>query len=236
MDVVNKVLLDFKFIRLGECNCNYKVILGVPGCGKSSCIRTILSLDSRFIAITFGVPDPFNTSGRRIISPKEYAARQSEGKFLLIDEFQSSDISGLSPLAVFGDICQFTDPNITPPLASWHKTLSHRVSASASLYLRKLGFEIFSDREGSLTFGGLYVAELVGTVICYCDKVSELLRAHGVEHHTLESCRGKEFDSVTLCLHDSTIPREDLGKFYLCFTRSRGSLLCLTPDAVEPST
>lgn len=236
MDVVNKVLLDFKFVRLGDSNRDYKVVLGVPGCGKSSCIRKILSLDSRFIALTFGAPDPFNTTGKRIIGYSEFTARRDEGKLLLIDEFQNGDISNLAPLVVFGDICQFTDPHIAPPLASWHKTLSHRVSSATCTFLRKLGFEIHSDQAGTLTFGGLYEAELTGAVICYCDKVSKLLEAHSVGHHDLESCRGKEFDSVTLCLYDSTISFEDLGKFYLCFTRSRGDLLCLTPDAIEPST
>ena len=103
-------------------------------------------------------------------------------------------------------------------------------------FLRDFGFEITSSVPGDLLFGGLYEKELLGVVITYCSQVSTLLRAHGVDHYTLANCRGSEFASVTLCLSDHVVNKNDLSKFYVCATRSRGDLLILTPDASEPST
>lgn len=235
MDVFCKVLIECGFSRLEGSGNKCKVVLGVPGCGKSSCIRRLINLDSRFIAATFGSPDPLNVTGRRIRAVSELAVLDCAGKFLLLDEFQQGDFEELKPFALFGDVCQFFDSTRAYPVADWCKTVSHRVNKSTCDYLQRFGFEITSSVQGELTFGGLYEKELQGTVITYCTKVSDLLGAHRVEHYTLENCRGSEFAEVSLCLSDSEIHKEDLAKFYVCATRSRGSLLILTPDASKPS-
>nr|BAA01932.1 ORF(II) [Garlic latent virus] len=236
MDVFCKVLIECGFHRL-ECTGNKcKVVLGVPGCGKSSCIRKLINLDSRFIAATFGAPDPLNVTGRRIHSVGELAKIDCTGKFLLLDEFQQGGFEELKPFALFGDVCQFFDSDRPCPIADWCKTLSHRVNKPTCDFLREFGFEITSSKEGTLVFGGLYEEELLGVVITYCSQVSNLLKAHQVDHFTLASCRGSEFPKVCLCLSDSIIQREDLAKFYVCATRSRGDLLILTPDASKPTT
>nr|QYF50189.1 MAG: TGB1 protein [Henan betaflexivirus 9] len=236
MDVFCKVLIECGFNRLENSNNKCKVVLGVPGCGKSSCIRKIISLDSRFIAATFGAPDPLNVTGRRILSVTELATLDYTGKYLLLDEFQQGEFEELKPFAVFGDVCQFFDSTRPCPLADWSKSVSHRVNKLTCDFLRDFGFEITSSVQGNLTFGGLYQEELQGTVITYCSQVSALLKAHGVEHHTLENCRGSEFSQVCLCLSDSVVTREDLAKFYVCATRSRGDLFILTPDASKPTS
>nr|QED43642.1 TGB1 [Garlic latent virus] len=236
MDVFCKVLIEFGFSRLEGSSNKCKVVLGVPGCGKSSCIRKLINLDSRFIAATFGAPDPLNVTGRRIRAVSELVSFDYTGKFLLLDEFQQGNYEELNPFALFGDVCQFFDSTRPCPVSDWCKTVSHRVNEKTCDFLRTFGFEITSRVQGSLTFGGLYEEELQGVVITYCTKVSALLRAHQVEHHTLASCRGSEYPNVSLCLSDSVVHREDLAKFYVCATRSRGDLLVLTPDASKPST
>nr|BAZ96204.1 TGB1 [Shallot latent virus] len=236
MDVFCKVLIECGFSRIDGSGNKCKIVLGVPGCGKSSCIRKLLNLDSRFIAATFGTPDPLNVTGRRIRAITELATLDCTGKFLLIDEFQQGDFEELKPFALFGDVCQFFDSTKPYPIADWYKTVSHRVNKLTCDFLRNFGFEINSSVQGNLTFRGLYEEELKGVVITYCTQVSALLKAHQVEHHTLASCRGSEFPNVSLCLSDSVVHREDLAKFYVCATRSTGDLLILTPDASKPST
>ena len=235
MDVFCKVLIECGFCRIEGSGNKCKIVLGVPGCGKSSCIRKLINLDSRFIAATFGTPDPLNVTGRRIRAITELTPSDCTDKLLLIDEFQQGDCEEFKPFALFGDVCQFFDSTRPYPIADWHKVVSHRVNKDTCDFLRKFGFEITSCVPGALTFGGLYEKELQGTVITYCSQVSALLSAHSVEHLTLADCRGSEFASVTLCLSDSLVHRKDLSKFYVCATRSCGDLLVLTPDASEPS-
>lgn len=235
MDVLCKVLVECGFSRLEGSSNKVKVILGVPGCGKSSCIRKLINLDSRFIAATFGVPDPFNVTGRRIRAVTELSTIDCTNKLLLLDEFQRGEYEDLKPFALFGDVCQFFDFTKAYPVADWCKTVSHRVNEKTCNYLREFGFEINSKIPGELNFGGLYSEELQGAVITYCTQVSALLKAHLVEHHTIEDCRGSEFPSVSLCLSDSAIHKDDLAKFYVCATRSCGNLLILTPDASKPT-
>lgn len=236
MDVFCKVLIECGFNRLEGSGNKCKVVLGVPGCGKSSCIRKLINLDSRFIAATFGTPDPLNVTGRRIRAISELTTSDCSGKFLLLDEFQQGDYETLEPFALFGDVCQFFDSTKPYPIADWCKKVSHRVNKSTCDFLQRFGFEITSSVPGALIFGGLYEKELQGAVITFCSKVSTLLSAHTVEHYTISDCRGSEFPNVTLCLSDSVVHKEDLAKFYVCSTRSRGDLLILTPDASEPST
>ena len=236
MDVFCKVLIECGFSRIDGSGNKCKVVLGVPGCGKSSCIRKLINLDSRFIAATFGAPDPLNVTGRRIRAVSELTTSDCAEKYLLLDEFQLGDYEVFKPFALFGDICQFFDSTKPYPIADWHKVVSHRVNKNTCDFLRRFAFEITSDVPGDLTFGGLYERDLRGTVITFCSQVSTLLRAHGVEHFTLNDCRGSEFTEVTLCLSDSVVHKNDLAKFYVCATRSSGNLLILTPDASEPTT
>nr|QED43786.1 TGB1 [Garlic latent virus] len=236
MDVFCKVLIECGFSRLEGSSNKCKIVLGVPGCGKSSCIRKLINLDSRFIAATFGTPDLLNVTGRRIRAVTELSTTDLNGKLLLLDEFQQGDCEELKPFALFGDVCQFFDSTKPYPVADWCKTVSHRVNKFTCDFLRNFGFEITSEVSGNLEFGGLYEKELQGAVITYCTQVSALLKAHRVEHYTIANCRGSEFAEVTLCLSDHVVPKEDLAKFYVCATRSRGNLLILTPDASEPST
>nr|WDD44731.1 triple gene block protein 1 [Shallot latent virus] len=235
MDVLCKVLIECGFRRLEGSGNKCKVILGVPGSGKSSCIRKLINLDSRFIAATFGAPDPLNLTGRRIRAVTELTTLDRAGKFLILDEFQRGDYNSLEPFALFGDVCQFFDYSGACPVADWCKSESHRVNSNTCKFLQSFGFEITSNIPGSLSFGGLYETELEGTVVTYCSHVVNLLKSHGVGHYTLEDCRGLEFEGVTLCLSDSSIHREDLARFYVCATRSRGNLIILTPDASKPS-
>lgn len=235
MDVFCKVLIECGFSRLDGSGNKCKIVLGVPGCGKSSCIRKLINLDSRFIAATFGAPDPLNVTGRRIRAISELTTSDYTDKLLLLDEFQQGDYEEFKPFALFGDVCQFFDSTKPYPIADWYKVVSHRVNKNTCNFLRKFDFEITSSVPGDLTFGGLYEKELQGTVITFCTQVSKLLKAHGVEHHTLADCRGSEFADVTLCLSDSVVHKKDLAKFYVCATRSSKNLLILTPDASEPS-
>nr|QED43564.1 TGB1 [Garlic latent virus] len=236
MDVFCKFLIESGFSRLEGSGNKCKVILGVPGCGKSTCIRKLINFDSRFIAATFGTPDPLNVTGRRIRAVSEISAADCAGKWLLLDEFQRGNFEELSPFALFGDVCQFFDSTKPYPVADWCKTVSHRVNKNTCNFLQKFGFEITSSVPGNLNFGGLYEEELRGAVITFCSQVTALLKAHQVEHYIPETCRGSEFEEVTLCLSDSYVHKDDLAKFYVCATRSRKNLLILTPDASEPST
>nr|QYF50175.1 MAG: TGB1 protein [Henan betaflexivirus 2] len=101
MDVFCKVLIECGFGRLDGSGNKCKIVLGVPGCGKSSCIRRLINLDSRFIAATFGTPDPLNVTGRRIRAITELTTTDSSEKFLLLDEFQQGDYESWGILWMF---------------------------------------------------------------------------------------------------------------------------------------
>lgn len=236
MEVVSNILNKAGFTRSSETSTGVKVILGVPGCGKTSCIRDILKADSRFIAYTFGVPDCKNVTGNYIRKAPTGSFERPQNCIIIVDEFQAGDWRKLEPHYLFGDICQFDSDFLEVPRSHWFKTESHRVCREVCELLTKLGFEISSKKSGELIVEGLYVGEPEGAVISYCAKVQKLLRDHNLDFLDVEGCRGKTVEVATLCLEDHFIHSEDLGKFFLCATRASRKLKILTPDASEPTT
>nr|QED44824.1 TGB1 [Garlic yellow virus]QED44830.1 TGB1 [Garlic yellow virus] len=236
MEVVNKVLVKFGFTRSSFDSPGVKVVLGVPGCGKSSCIREILRSDSRFEAYTFGACDNKTVTNCYIKAvPKDFNF-DVNGRLIIIDEFQAGPWEDFKPTVIFGDICQFDGSEDFVPRAHWYSLISHRIGANISRFLRDLGFEIESAKPDTLSFGGLYDTEPEGQVITYCSRVGALLQAHSVNFLNIEECRGRTFEIVTLCLEDNIISAGDRGKFYLCATRASSKLIVLTPDATKPTT
>ncbi|QED44836.1 TGB1 [Garlic yellow virus] len=236
MEVVSNVLNKFGFTRSLENSSGVKIVLGVPGCGKTSCIREIIQTDSRFIAFTFGVPDNKNVSGAYIRKAPLGDFELPSGAIVLVDEFQAGDWKALKPSFLFGDICQFDSDFLEVPRSHWYKTVTHRVNKDICVLLNKLGFQIESTVVGKLSIEGIYQGEPEGVIIAYCAKVQQLLRDHNLDFLDIENCRGRTFKSATLILEDHLILPGDRGKFYLCATRASSDLKILVPDAIEPTS
>ncbi|QED42793.1 TGB1 [Allium carlavirus A] len=236
MEVVSNILNKFGFTRSSENSTGVKVILGVPGCGKTSCIREILKADCRFIAYTFGVADCKNVTGQYIKKAPTGTYERPQNSIVIIDEFQAGDWKRFEPNYIFGDICQFDSDFVDIPRSHWYKTESHRVCREVCDLLNRLGFEITSKVSGELTVEGLYIGEPEGSIISYCSKVQALLKSHNLDFLGIEECRGKTVEVATLCLEDHQIHPEDRGKFFLCATRASRKLKIFTPDAAEPTT
>lgn len=210
------------------------VILAVPGAGKTSFLRRLLSIDTRFVGCTFGVPDPHGVTGRHIVDARKLSPLE-EGKFLLVDEFQRGDYKVLKPYAILGDVAQFC---LSPGLvieANWFKSSSHRVPAVVCDLLNSLGFSISSTAAGELHVLGLFEADLTGTVITYDSEVCELLSQHSCAHVSLEACAGSEFQEVSLLLGGPIIAAADRSKFYLAATRASKILNIFLPTVSELS-
>ncbi|QYF50248.1 MAG: TGB1 protein [Xinjiang sediment betaflexivirus 1] len=233
MDVVYKCLINSGFSRVSPKGSGPLVVLGVPGCGKSSVIRQLLCSDSRFIALTFGAPDFVRADGRFVRKACNPGVNH-EGKFLLLDEFQCGDWKSYSPDVIFGDISQ-VDTLIDIPEVNFCKFESHRIGLSTASFLRTLGFEINSSKPDKLEFGGIFEKEPEGVVIAQNRAVCDFISGQGLEHVKVEDYRGATYKVVTLILEEPFISPDLRAGFYLSATRHSEKLVILTPDASRPT-
>nr|AXN55960.1 putative TGB1 protein [Red clover carlavirus 1] len=232
MDVLFNCLEFSGFTRSSVLVGKPIVVLAVPGAGKTTAIRRLLSLDTRFQAYTFGTPDFPSVTGRHIRGVVEREAAEN-CEYVVVDEFQRGDYLSLNPFAVFGDVSQFYKAeNLCIP-SNWFKSHSHRVPLVVCKFLQQLGFSIEGSAPGALRFAKVFDAELEGTIISFDKEVHELLSRHSCEHKSVDDCVGKEFEVVTLILSSTEIEDQDKAKFYCAVTRARKSLLILIPELCE---
>lgn len=232
MDVLFSCLVSCGFTRSSVLVSRPIVVLAVPGAGKTTALRRLLSIDTRFQVYTFGTPDFPSVTGRHIRSVAE-GIREDSCEYTIVDEFQRGDYKSLNPFAVFGDVSQFYKAeNLCIP-ANWFKSHSHRVPLVVCKFLQQLGFSIEGSAPGTLRFAKVFESELEGTIISFDREVHELLSRHSCEHKAVDDCVGKEFEVVTLILSCAEIQDQDKAKFYCAVTRARRSLLILIPELSE---
>nr|WOL52763.1 triple gene block protein 1 [Carrot virus S] len=225
MDVLLNALEDSKFVKVS----NYSklcVVNCVPGSGKSSLIRRILKLDSRFTAYTFGVEDPKSEGFSRI---KSICSFQESNKLVIIDEYTQGDISTLKPCCVFGDPNQSVYEGLEPNFICEE---TKRFGKQTCELLRSFNFKIFSNKNDTVQIGDPFVTDPEGTLISIGSEAHDLATSHGLKPLKLEEFRGITCDIITLLTSENTIPDDQRAEFYVALTRHRTKLLILCPNAI----
>lgn len=224
MDVFIRKLSDLKFSRVQSSVRPPIVIHCVPGAGKSSCIRSLIREDSRFIAFTLGVPDSPHISGTYI---RALPDSLPQDKFVLLDEYTLGESIPQGVFAVFGDPCQSPTGFCLP--ADFLGKVSKRFGVNTAALLRSFNFEVEATGEDEVIIEDIFSGELVGTVIYHEEEIGCLLARHSVEASSISDIQGKTFDIVTFVTACNA--PEDRVRDFQCLTRHRKILKILCPDA-----
>jgi hypothetical protein len=224
MDVFVDLLHKYKFERLTS-NLSFPIVVhSVPGAGKTSLIRELISLDSRFCAYTYGKADVPNLTGAYIKSAGDKLAEQ---EFAIFDEY----LAGNHPAWAFAIFADPSQGGTAPVLrAQFVKRKSHRFGLRTATFLRELGYDITAEGEDSIEIADIYSKDPEGVVIYHEREIGALLSAHGVESHCIQSIRGQTFDTVTYVTTENA-PVSDSTLSFQCLTRHRKKLIILCPDA-----
>nr|ALB35655.1 TGBp1 [Grapevine rupestris stem pitting-associated virus] len=220
MNNLVKALSAFEFVGVFRVLKFPVVVHSVPGSGKSSLIRELISEDEAFVAFTAGVPDSPNLIGRYI---KPYAPGCAvQGKINILDEYLSvSDTSGFDVL--------FSDPyqNVSIPReAHFIKTKTCRFGTNTCKYLQSFGFNVCSDGVDKVVVGSPFELEVEGVLICFGKEAVDLAVAHNSDFKLPCEVRGSTFDVVTL-LKSRDPTSEDKHWFYVAATRHRSKLIIM---------
>ncbi|QEV82105.1 TGB1 [Rose virus A] len=230
MDIVLSELEALGFQRVARVNRGALVVHCVPGAGKSSLIRKLLSRSTIFTAYTFGVADPVNLLGRRILPAKEYRG-QGTSDFVIVDEYTEGDWEALNPRVIFGDPCQTRTGN-NCLIADFVCFKTHRFGKATCTLLQSLGFTIESDFEDEVEIVSAVGSEVVGELlVCDCEAAA-FAEFHRADFKRVEDVRGSTYPEVTFLTSYECIPDHLRADFYLCLTRHQRKLRVLTPDAV----
>jgi hypothetical protein len=224
MDVFVNLLHKYKFERLVNHLTLPIVVHSVPGAGKTSFIRELISIDSRFSAYTYGKADEPNLTGAYIRAAQ---GELKEQEFVVFDEY----LAGEHPpwaFAVFADPSQ--GGNACVLRAQFVKKESHRFGTHTSDLLRTLKFDIVASGEDIVEIADIYSKDPEGVVIFHELEIGNLLKAHGVESHCIQGIRGQTFEVVTYVTSENC-PLSDRTLSLQCLTRHRRKLLILCPDA-----
>lgn len=224
MDVLVNVLDKFGFVRVNTRLSNPVVIHCVPGAGKSSCIRELITLDSRFVAFTAGIEDRPNIRGRWI---RKFENSIVEGKLNLLDEYTLVKELPTGLFAIFGDPLQ---SNLSTPLAAdFICNKSRRFGSATSQLLKELKFDVVAEGPDSVQIADIYEVDPRDQVLFFEKEVGELLCRHNLEAKHITEVVGQTFDSVTFVTSEEG-PLSEVEAFQ-CLTRHRRSLLILCPNA-----
>nr|UVK68763.1 triple gene block 1 [Grapevine rupestris stem pitting-associated virus] len=220
MNNLVKALSTFEFVGVYSVLRFPVVVHSVPGSGKSSLIRELISEDEAFAAFTAGVPDSPNLTGRYI---KPYSPGCAvQGKINILDEYLSvSDTAGFDVL--------FSDPhqNISIPReAHFIKTKTCRFGDSTCKYLQSFGFNICGDGEDAVIIGSPFELDVEGVLICFGKEAVDLAVAHNSDFKLPCEVRGSTFNVVTLLKSRDPTP-EDKHWFYIAATRHRNKLIIM---------
>lgn len=229
--------LDFLLTSQGFKRTNYPlsfplVIHGVPGCGKSTIIKTLLA-DINTTARTCGSPYGHTLQHPGVLPVQSHPVAPSTDRRIL-DEYQLADSGTTSAFNVlFGDPYQGhfrLSPHYT-------KTLSHRVPQVVCDFLRTRGFDIAGERSGKLTTANPYSPELNNTdwlkhTILHLGHASAALtHSHAICSRGPSEVRGLEFEHTTVVYHSSE--RSQAIPFYVCCTRASQSLTLISDEFHE---
>lgn len=224
MDVFVNLLCKYKFERLTSHLTFPIVVHSVPGAGKTSLIRELISLDSRFSAYTYGKADKPNITGAYI---RGVEGELCEGEFVVFDEY----LAGEHPSWAFAVFADPSQGGRAPVLrAHFIKRESHRFGSKTATLLKELGYDITAEGEDIVEIADIYSQDPEGIVIYHEREVGALLASHGVESHCIQSLRGQTFEAVTYVTSENS-PLSDSTLSFQCLTRHRKKLLILCPDA-----
>jgi hypothetical protein len=224
MDVFVDLLNKYKFERLINHLTLPIVVHSVPGAGKTSFIRELISLDSRFSAYTYGRADEPNLTGAYIRSANENLV---EREFVIFDEYLAGEYPPWA-FAIFADPSQGGNQPVLR--AQFIKRESHRFGANTSNLLKNLGYEVIAGGEDIVEIADIYSRDPEGVVLYFEREIGNLLSAHNIESHCIQSIRGQTFESVTFVTTENG-PTSDKTLSFQCLTRHRKKLLILCPDA-----
>nr|AJD23417.1 triple gene block protein 1 [Yam virus X] len=223
-------LLTLKFSRTLVPLTFPIVVHAVAGAGKTTFLNNLL-VDPIYEIVSLNDLTRAKIHGNSIKT--SFSSERSE-RVLILDEYLQFDEETISKAQFI-----FSDPYQSacqPRLAHFTCNQTQRFGNQTAEFLRKLNFDVVSDKIDELKFGHLFNSELSGTVIGYSPEVCELLSAHCVEF--LEPCRtvGLTFNKVTLVLNTSNLDDIPSHILYISLTRHIESILILTPDASYSST
>nr|AEV51806.1 TGB1 [Garlic virus B] len=206
------------------------VIHGVPGCGKSTLIKTLITHQS-VVAYTLGIPYGKTLAHPGIQRPTNILGIQ-EAETRILDEYQLGSKVDLEPFNVLiGDPFQ----GHSTYRAHFVKTFSHRVPRPVCEFLNSLGYDIQGDREGNLEFVPVFQNNSKGPkgVVIHLGPIScQLTRIHRVPSKTPSEVQGLEFKEVTLVFHSNELPGNSEA-FFIAATRANECLNIIT-DQTPP--
>ncbi|QCG75823.1 TGB1 [Sweet potato virus F] len=225
MDVLLNKLRD-TFVNISACNKPI-VVNCVPGSGKSSFIRELIKVDSRFRAYTGGEPDFQSLTGRYL---QKFEGEVDPHFINILDEYQVVGQEHYSKFAaIFGDPLQEI-PRALYPQATFVCNFTRRFGRETAEYLRRLGVDITSEREDKLTIEHIFSGKISGIVIAFEEVIIKLLNAHGCEFRRPQEVRGETFDKVTFICTGRRARECERHLVYIALTRHRELLQILTAD------
>ncbi|UXP34782.1 TGB1 [Garlic virus J] len=206
------------------------VIHGVPGCGKSTLIKSLLTYSS-CVAFTLGAPYGRSLAHRGVQHFDSHLVEGSKAETRILDEYQLGSTEECAHFNVLvGDPFQ----GKLQLTAHYIKNLSHRVPRPVCEYLRSLDYDIIGEREGSLNFLPVFAKETSGPtgVILHLGAISrDLTRTYNVCSQAPSAVSGLEFTELTLVYHSSEfLANREL--FYIAATRANHTLNIIT-DSVN---
>nr|QED43306.1 TGB1 [Garlic virus C] len=210
------------------------IVHGVPGCGKSTLIKDLVTKHST-IAYTLGVPYGRSLihTGINHISRIDHNIQKFETRIL--DEYQLGNEEDVKDFTLlFGDPFQGT----FQLQAHFIKRLSHRVPRQICHYLESLDYDIVGETEGEINFPPIYATNStgpIGTVLHLGPVSRQLTRTFGICSKLPTEVQGLEFEEVTLVYHSSEL-QANRELFFVAVTRARRLLNVLTDSKHRPPT